>query len=93
MRLPILSPGRDIDEIIFVVQEVSGATSDIREVLPKEKDLSVAECPEVGAVSQRYSVGDAVANLKEATEPYLEESTLAEVTRPLLTTFEVAVNA
>jgi predicted RNase H-like HicB family nuclease len=42
-------------------------------VLHKEEDLYVAECPEVGTFSQGYSVEEAVANLKEATELYLEE--------------------
>jgi len=62
-------------------------------VLHKEDDLYVAECPEVGTVSQGYTVEEAVANLKEATELYLEEFPLPEVTRPLLTTFEAAVYA
>jgi predicted RNase H-like HicB family nuclease len=34
---------------------------------------------------------EAVANLKEATELYLEEFPLPSVRKPLLTTFEVAV--
>jgi predicted RNase H-like HicB family nuclease len=42
-------------------------------ILHKEEDLWVAECPEVGTVSQGTTVEDAVANLKEATELYLEE--------------------
>ena len=62
-------------------------------VLHKEDDLYVAECPEVGTVSQGYTVEEAVANLKEATELYLEEFPLPEVTRPLLITFEAAVYA
>jgi len=62
-------------------------------VLHKEEDIYVAECPEVGTVSQGYTVEEAVANLKEATELYLEESPLPEVTRPLMTTFEAAVYA
>jgi len=62
-------------------------------VLHKEDDLYVAECSEVGTVSQGYTVEEAVANLKEATELYLEEFPLPEVTRPLLTTFEAAVYA
>ena len=62
-------------------------------VLHKEEDLYVAECPEVGTVSQGYSVEEAVANLKEATELYLEEFALVQVTRPFMTTFEVAVSA
>jgi predicted RNase H-like HicB family nuclease len=47
----------------------------------KEEDLYVAECPEVGTVSQGYSVEEAVANLREATELYLEEFPLPEITR------------
>ena len=42
-------------------------------VLHKEGDLYVAECPEVGTVSQGHTIEEAVANLKEATELYLEE--------------------
>lgn len=61
-------------------------------VIRKEKDLYVAECPEVGTVSQGHTVEEAVANLKEATELYLEEFPLPEVSRPLMTTFEVAVH-
>ncbi|MDH4207710.1 MAG: type II toxin-antitoxin system HicB family antitoxin [Anaerolineae bacterium] len=57
-------------------------------VLHKEGDLYVAECPEVGTVSQGYTVEEAIANLKEATELYLEEFPLSDVSRPLLTTFE-----
>ena len=62
-------------------------------VLHKEEGLYVAECPEVGTFSQGYSVEEAVANLKEATELYLEEFALVQVTRPFMTTFEVAVSA
>lgn len=62
-------------------------------VLHREEDLYVAECPEVGTVSQGYTIEEAIANLKEATELYLEEFPSPEVTRPLLTTFEVAVHA
>jgi len=62
-------------------------------IIHKEEDLYVAECPEVGTVSQGYSIEDAVFNLKEATELYLEEFPLAESGRPLLTTFEAAVYA
>jgi len=52
-------------------------------VLYKENDLYVAECPEVGTVSQGYTIEEAVANLKEATELYLEEYPLPEIARPL----------
>ncbi len=62
-------------------------------VLHKEENLYVAECPEVGTVSQGQTVEEAVANLKEATELYLEEFPLPQVARPFLTTFEVSVHA
>jgi predicted RNase H-like HicB family nuclease len=39
-------------------------------------------------VSQGTTIEDALANLKEATELYLEEFPLPDVGRPLLTTFE-----
>jgi predicted RNase H-like HicB family nuclease len=42
-------------------------------VVHQEENLYVAECPEVGTVSQGTSIEEAVANLKEATELYLEE--------------------
>ncbi len=62
-------------------------------VLHREDDLYVAECPEVGVFSQGYSVEEAIANLKEATELYLEEFPLQAAARPILTTIEVAVYA
>jgi len=42
-------------------------------VMHKEGLLYVAECPEIGTVSQGSSIEEALANLKEATELYLEE--------------------
>jgi len=61
-------------------------------VLHKEEDLYVAECPEVGSVSQGYTVEEAIANLKEATELYLEEFPLLSTGKPLLTTFEASIS-
>lgn len=61
-------------------------------VLHKEDDLYVAECPEVGTVSQGGTTEEAIANLKEATELYLEEFPLEQVTHPWMTTFEVAIH-
>lgn len=60
-------------------------------ILHREEDLYVAECPEVGTVSQGRTVEEAVANLKEATELYLEEFPFSGGSKPLLTTFDVAV--
>lgn len=57
-------------------------------VLHTEDDLVVAECPEVGTVSQGHTIEEAIANLKEATELFLEEFPLLEASPPLLTVFE-----
>ena len=58
-------------------------------VIHKEEDLYVADCPEVGTVSQGNTIDEALANLREATELYLEEFPPPEPSQPLLTTFEV----
>ena len=42
-------------------------------VIFKEDDLFVAECTEVGTVSQGATIDEAVANLKEATALFVEE--------------------
>jgi predicted RNase H-like HicB family nuclease len=42
-------------------------------VLHKEDNLYVAQCLEVGTASQGETLEEALANLKEATELYLEE--------------------
>jgi len=62
-------------------------------MIHKEDDWYVADCPEVGTVSQGKTIEEAVANLKEATELYLEEFPLNQVSHPLLTTFEVSTYA
>ena len=62
-------------------------------VIHKEENLYVAECPEVGTTSQGHTIEEALANLKEATELYLEEFPLEDQGRPLLTTFEATYAA
>jgi predicted RNase H-like HicB family nuclease len=57
-------------------------------VVHREDDLYVAACPEVGTVSQGETIDEAVNNLREATELYLEEFPLPHVGRTLITTFE-----
>ena len=59
-------------------------------VIHREDDLYVALCPETGTVSQGNTVEEAVANLKEATELYLEEFPIDNLERPFMTTFEAA---
>jgi predicted RNase H-like HicB family nuclease len=57
-------------------------------MLHREDEVYVAGCPEVRTVSRGRTVEEAVANLKEATELYLEEFPAPEGTPVLLTTFE-----
>ena len=57
-------------------------------VMHREDDLYIAECPEVGTVSQGYTIEEAVINLKEATELHLEEFPMRATSDPILTTFE-----
>ena len=64
------------------------ATKTFTAMFHKEEDIYVAECPEVGTVSQGESIESAIANLKEATELYLEEFPLSENKLPITTTFE-----
>ena len=59
-------------------------------VIHKEDNLYVALCPEVGTASQGRTIEEAVANLKEATQLYLEEFPLKKKSKAILTTFEVA---
>ena len=49
------------------------ATVTLSAVIHHEDDLYVAECPELGTVSQGRTIEEAMTNLKEATELYLEE--------------------
>ena len=58
-------------------------------IISKEDDLYIAKCPEVGTVSQGASIEEAITNLTEATELYLEEFPIKTLGRSLLTTFEV----
>ena len=62
-------------------------------IVNKEGNLYVALCPEVGTASQAETIEGAVANLKEATELYLEEFPMEQQNRPLMTTFEVSAHA
>ncbi|MBI4294881.1 MAG: type II toxin-antitoxin system HicB family antitoxin [Chloroflexi bacterium] len=48
------------------------AIKTLKAVLHKEDNMYVAECPEVGTVSQGNTVEEAVSNLKEATQLYVE---------------------
>jgi len=56
---------------------------------PDAEGRYVAFNPETGTTTQGESVSEALANLREATELFLEEFRLTLGGRPLLTTFEV----
>ena len=62
-------------------------------LLPAPEGGFTALNPETGTTSQGESVEEALANLREATELYLEEFPLKSTGQPLVTTFQVAVNA
>ena len=62
-------------------------------IISKEEEMYVAKCPEVGTVSQGKTIEEALANLREATELYLEEMPHKAAFRPILTTFEVTEHA
>ncbi len=70
-------------------QKTAQARQTFTAVVHKEGRWYVAECPEVGTVSQGRTVEIAVSNLQEATELYLEEFAVPEVGRALVTTFDV----
>jgi predicted RNase H-like HicB family nuclease len=58
-------------------------------VLYREEDVYVVECPEVGTASQGETIEEALANLKEATELYLEEFPISKNSPRTITTFSV----
>lgn len=60
---------------------------------PAPEDGYVALNPETGTTTQGETVEEALSNLQEATELYLEEFPLTVMGRPLLTTFQVAAYA
>ena len=60
-------------------------------VIHKEENSFVAMCPEIGTTSQGDTIDEALTNLKEATELYLEEFPDKEI--PVVKTFQVEDNA
>jgi len=60
---------------------------------PAEEGGFVALNPETGTTTQGESIAEAVANLREATELYLEEFPMPKAGSALLTTFEVTERA
>ena len=62
-------------------------------LMPAIEGGYVANNPETGTTTQGGTIDEAIANLKEATELYLEEFPLKLPGPAFLTTFDVAVNA
>jgi predicted RNase H-like HicB family nuclease len=62
-------------------------------LMPAVEGGFVALNPETGTTTQGESIEEALANLREATELYLEEFSVTSYGKPLLTTFEVSADA
>ncbi len=62
-------------------------------LIPAEEGGFVAVNPETGTTTQGETIPEAISNLQEATELYLEEFPFESVGQPLVTTFEVAAHA
>ena len=58
-------------------------------IIPDSDGGYVAQNPETGTTSQGETIDEALSNLKEATELYLEEFPHDYLGRSLMTTFEV----
>jgi predicted RNase H-like HicB family nuclease len=62
-------------------------------LLPAPEGGFTALNPETGSTSQGETVEEALANLREATELFLEEFPLSTPGKPLITTFEIEAHA
>lgn len=62
-------------------------------LLPAPEGGFTALNPETGTTSQGETVEEALANLREATELYLEEFPPPATGQPLITTFELTAHA
>ncbi|MGQ0545269.1 MAG: type II toxin-antitoxin system HicB family antitoxin [Betaproteobacteria bacterium] len=62
-------------------------------LMPAAEGGYTALNPETGTTTQGETVEEAIANLREATEFYLEEFPLPDAGQPLITTFEITERA
>ncbi len=62
-------------------------------LMPAPEGGYVAFNPETGTTTQGETVEEALLNLRESTELYLEEFPLSNVGRPFLTSFQVPEHA
>ena len=72
----------------------SSSTLHLTVVIAREGEWHVARCLEIEAVSQGETVEQALANLRDVVEVYLEEEGLPPaLTHPLVTSIDVPVPA
>lgn len=62
-------------------------------LIPAPEGGFTALNPETGTTTQGESIEEALANLREATELYLEEFPITISGQPLVTTFNVTAHA
>lgn len=62
-------------------------------LIPALEGGYVATNPETGTTSQGETVQEAIQNLQEATELYLEEFPMEATGAPIITTMDVMLNA
>ena len=63
-------------------------------IITLEDKEYVALCPELDVASQGKNIKEALENLKEAVELYLEDENIAPThSQAFITTFEVKINA
>lgn len=62
-------------------------------LIPAPEGGFTALNPETGTTTEGESIEEAIANLREATELYLEEFPLSKVGQPLITTFQIEEHA
>lgn len=74
----------------MTAKSIAKSKKTLTAILYWEEDVYVAECPEVGTASQGETIEEALANLKEATELYLEEFPTFNTSPRIITTFEVS---
>lgn len=61
-------------------------------IVHKEDDMYIAECLELHTISQGFTIKEAVNNLSEATELYLEEVDSTEINSSNIQ-FKIVMNA
>jgi predicted RNase H-like HicB family nuclease len=95
------SPAHQADSLhgtryALYMSDLSGAspTLHLTAVITQEGDWYVARCLEIEAVSQGENVEQALANLRDVVEVYLQEEGLPPaLTHPLVTSIDVPIPA